>query len=228
MSILKKLLMIMVVAVMFSSNTLIANATSLEGVNPEKDKIESANEFALELKDLDENDQDKVKNKVKKLISSEKIKIQSDMDINYENISIGENLENNDIIINAPLKDKEHEVEYITIVLADNELNSYQENHFKADSENHTVDSSIWENGKESYSEIIQLDKESFEKQGEISTFGFWSKFNDCLASMGIAAWAITAASIACTGLGPGAIPCYYGLSFLTGGVIGHCYDKAK
>lgn len=228
MSILKKITMFVMVLAMVNFNLLVANASGLENGNSQDDKIQKANDFAMELENLSEGDQDLIIHKIQELVNTNEIELKSNEGIDYDNISIGKNPENEDIIINASLKNEEYNIEYITIVLSENELISYQENHFVANVENSTVDSIVWENGELSFSDNIQLSEEDFQNNNDgIVTFGFWSKFNDCLASMGVASWAITAASIACAGLGPGAIPCYYGLSFLTGGIIGHCFDKA-
>ena len=94
-------------------------------------------------------------------------------------------------------------------------------------------------NNGQKHSESIQLEAKHFKENATLTDTmdtpqlagvgGFLSKFNDCLASQGIAAWAITAASIACGALGPtpAGVACMHGLSFLTGGVIGYCFEKA-
>jgi hypothetical protein len=57
---------------------------------------------------------------------------------------------------------------------------------------------------------------------------GFWSCFNNCLASQGIAAWAVTTISILCAvscaaTFGVGCAVCLGGITVVSGSVVGYC-----
>ena len=59
----------------------------------------------------------------------------------------------------------------------------------------------------------------------------FWSCMNNCLASQGVAAWAVTLlgtiCAAACIGTaGLGCIFCLAGIDFIGGAVIGYCLSK--
>lgn len=64
--------------------------------------------------------------------------------------------------------------------------------------------------------------------KNNVSAQGWWSCFNDCLASQGVAAWAIallaSICGIACAvTVGTGCFVCLGGVTFITSGVIGYC-----
>ncbi|TWT27730.1 hypothetical protein [Planomicrobium sp. CPCC 101110] len=68
--------------------------------------------------------------------------------------------------------------------------------------------------------------------QPQTAEAGWWSNFNDCLSSQGIAGWAITSLSVicgfACIGsAGAGCVPCLLGAGLLTEGVIAYCIGMA-
>lgn len=60
---------------------------------------------------------------------------------------------------------------------------------------------------------------------------GFWGCFNNCLASQGIAAWAITALSVACGvvcvgTVGVGCLACLAGGGAVTTYTVTWCFNK--
>ncbi len=60
-----------------------------------------------------------------------------------------------------------------------------------------------------------------------------WGKFNDCLASAGIASWVIAALGTACgvacgATAGAGCVACMVGLGLVGGGTIGYCMEEAQ
>lgn len=85
-----------------------------------------------------------------------------------------------------------------------------------------------WSNG------LLVIDTALTNPVGRVSRAGFnWSKFNNCLTSAGIPAWAITAISIACTAAcagtaGVGCIVCASAAAAVAGGTISYCMDKAS
>lgn len=86
-----------------------------------------------------------------------------------------------------------------------------------------------WQNGKLMIDEVV---KQEVQNEKEVSTFGFWSDFNDCLSNQGVAAWAIQSLSLVCAGVcigtaGTGCVACLYGASFVTGGTIGTCLGSS-
>lgn len=65
------------------------------------------------------------------------------------------------------------------------------------------------------------------------NTLGFWSCLNDCLASKGVAAWAITALGIICAGgcaatAGVGCLACLAAADIGAGTVVGLCTSQCS
>ncbi|UYO06419.1 hypothetical protein [Paenibacillus sp. PSB04] len=100
--------------------------------------------------------------------------------------------------------------------------------------------------GKEVLNAVIKSDGKvisgtSIHSNGEIQdlskptmqVFGFWSCLNDCLASQGVAAWAITALGIICAAgcaatAGLGCYVCLAGADIAAGSVVGYCWGQCK
>ncbi|MBU4642500.1 hypothetical protein [Bacillus toyonensis] len=101
-----------------------------------------------------------------------------------------------------------------------NKIINVYETHFKQINEQ-SGSVKAWSDGK------LLLDKTVKE-----STSWSYSKFNDCLAGMGVPAWTVTAlmtlCGAACIGTsGLACAPCYYGAGAITGGAIGWCLGQA-
>ncbi|GAB3444565.1 hypothetical protein GCM10027570_13970 [Streptomonospora sediminis] len=80
-----------------------------------------------------------------------------------------------------------------------------------------------WVNGAKVLDRVVEAD--------QATTLG-WSEFNDCLSNAGVAAWTITAISIACAAIcagtaGAGCVPCIAAAAGGTGGVIGYCINES-
>lgn len=129
---------------------------------------------------------------------------------------------------------------YFTVIFDKNgNLEYYAEIKIVVDDVNYTSEVEVYNNGDLAKKEHLELEKEDFDlpsSNEEVATnglasffqplkasAGFWSEFNDCLASKGIAGWAITSLSVVC-GLacaataGTGCIPCLLGAGLATEG----------
>lgn len=248
----KKVLSIMMIMMLlgfssFSSNTSYAQESELD--QKVMQSIEKTKELSEDLEPV-EGSQSKVYiKKFKKLLDNGSISFHSDT-INFEDIMVVQNKKNKEVILHIPLFFDEDQNELATVYIEKNgKLKSYMENHYSADQESHEVRVEVWSDNQKVMDDTVQLTAEYFETEqktesktiaSSLNIFGvetasansftdFLKGFNNCLSAQGIAAWAIAAASIACSGLGPaGASACYYGLSFLTGGVVGYCWTSAK
>lgn len=123
-----------------------------------------------------------------------------------------------------------------------NKFNSIMEIDLIANEKNNSGKIQIWEDGKLVKNETMTLADELFEKNSSadsdsISTMSKslgdrWKIFSDCLSSQGVSTALIALAASICGGAcgvtwGAGCAPCFYGLSFISGGIIGHCFQKA-
>ncbi|MFF2154352.1 hypothetical protein ACFVVQ_03480 [Paenibacillus chitinolyticus] len=90
-------------------------------------------------------------------------------------------------------------------------------------------DALLQENGSVESGFAILSDntKQEFSKS-TVAPKGWWSCFNNCLASQGVAAWAITVVStmcgVACAAtFGIGCAICFGGITVVSGSVVGYC-----
>lgn len=121
-------------------------------------------------------------------------------------------------------------------------IKNYDEIVIIGDDQKYTTEVTVYKDGLLMGNEKQQLTKEHFEKSvsinqndDEISTMGiksWFSKFNKCLASQGIAAWVITSISIACGfacgTLTPACAACLVGAGLITEGVVTWCIGVAS
>lgn len=128
-------------------------------------------------------------------------------------------------------------------------LDYYSETKIVGNDIEYTADVAVYSNGILLNEEHLQLEQKDFEvvapkdvsKENHFFSFlkpqtasaGFWSDFNDCLASQGIAGWAITALSVACGfacigTAGAGCVPCLLGAGLLTEGVVAYCVYSSR
>lgn len=113
----------------------------------------------------------------------------------------------------------------------------------------HNIAAQIWRQGKEVLNAVITPDGKQFVQgyvahpAGQQTLDGaatplfdigcWWNQMNSCLASQGIAAWAVALVSVVCgvacaATLGAGCIACLGGISFISGAVIGYCTAYAQ
>ena len=107
----------------------------------------------------------------------------------------------------------------------------------------HNIAAQVWKQGKEVLNVVMTPDGKQFVQgyvahptgqhqtlRGAVSpqlNIGcWWNEMNSCLASQGIAAWAVALVSVVCgvacaATLGAGCIACLGGISFISGTVIG-------
>lgn len=138
---------------------------------------------------------------------------------------------------------------FFTVIFQDGKIDLYYEIKILGNLEDYSSETAIYSNGILLKEETLQFTEEDFimetqqdsVSENSISSFllkpqvaeaGWWSNFNDCLASKGIAAWAITSLSVicgfACIGTaGAGCVPCLLGAGLLTEGVIAYCIGMA-
>jgi hypothetical protein len=231
------------------SNTNSSYAKESETERKVMDSIENAKIASENLVKLDESKAKGFINKLTKLVENGSIQFHSDKEIDFSEAFVLKNKVSKEVIVQVPILFAEDTYELATVYFSKGKLTSYMENHYSADLDTYKVTVETWMDFEKIQDEVVQLEEKYFIEESEdtkdtlanaFNLFGaktvsansftdFLKGFNNCLASQGIAAWAITAASIACAGLGPaGASACYYGLSFLTGGVVGYCWTSAR
>jgi hypothetical protein len=250
----KRVLTVLMVMVLLGFSSL-SNANSSYAKESELDQkvlqgIEKAKEATEDLEKVEEKQAKVYIKKLEKLINNGSINLHTNENINFEDVLVLKNTENKEVVVQIPLLFAEDTYELATVYFSKGkELKSYMENHYSADLNSYEVKVETWVDNQIVLDNLVQLEAKYFEQEekekeetliSSLNPFGtktasanaftdFLKGFNNCLAAQGIAAWAITAASIACAGLGPaGASACYYGLSFLTGGVVGYCWTSAK
>lgn len=214
------------------------------------ESLEKAKDLTDDLEKVEGEQAEKYVKNLENLLKDGSIKFKSNGNVDLENVIIMQNQKNKEVVLQIPLFFSEDKNELATVYFSsEGELKSYMENHYSANLKSYKVQIETWTDNEKILDNTVQLEAKHFEKEQKKEDEGFLSSlnpfsvktasansftdflrgFNNCLASQGIAAWAITAAGIACAGLGPaGASACYYGLSFLTGGVVGYCWTSAK
>lgn len=181
--------------------------------------------------------------KVKKMINSDEIELKSKNKVEYNEAFGKIHIESKDTYIFVPFKVKDEQYQLNSAVIHLDENKKFvgiMEMDLKADKKSQQGVIKTWENGNIVLDKIVPLPEESFEvnindETPEFQTFGLkdrWDTFSDCLNSQGVSYALITLAGAICGGAcgatwGAGCAPCFYGLSFISGGVIGHCFQKA-
>lgn len=244
-----KVLMVVAILLMslsssFTNSKNIVSAQELDSVGFKMNEIFTNYENAdQQFEDLAYNQIEKELYEIKKMIKSDDIKVFTDNEVNYDEAfgKIHNQSSETYIFIPFEVEDEEFELNSAVIQLdKNNEFVGIMEMDLKADKESKQGTIKTWENGKAVLNDVIELPEESFEvnvvqESPGFQTFGLkdrWGTFSDCLNSQGVSYALITLAGAICGGAcgvtwGAGCAPCFYGLSFISGGVIGHCFQKA-
>lgn len=166
-------------------------------------------------------------------------KIISSKDTNEVTYSIvysltGENVESNSNL--SYLYDKDSKLLSTQYSVAiENENGDIQANIYTDNSKTFEINTSKdKETNQENITSVFKF-SENGEKQNITRSIAgaksFWSCFNSCLSSQGIAAWAVAAIGIACAGIcagtaGVGCIPCIHVAGILADATIAYCVGK--
>jgi len=190
--------------------------------------------------------------KTKKLIFNNDISLITNGGLSFSNLDVKTSDEYNVVYLPIEYENVSSELNksFLSIIFnKTGNLEYYVETKIVGNDINYSAEVEVYNNGLLVKKEHLKFEKDDFEpiliteesisqdptlfiKPIKVSA-GFWSEFNDCLASKGIAAWAITALSIAC-GLacigtaGAGCIPCLLGAGLATEGVVAYCAFKVR
>lgn len=229
-----------------------ASAKIQERQNQLQDLLTMSEEFDKNFDDASESVTKKLETNTKKLISNNEIGLVTSGNLVFSNLDVKTSDENDVVYLPIEYRNVKEELNksYFTIVFDKNgNLEYYAETTIIGDDINYAAEVEVYNNGDLAIKEHLKLEKEDFDltsSNEEIATkgltsffqpmkasAGFWSEFNDCLASKGIAGWVITALSIACGfacigTVGAGCIPCLLGAGLATEGVVAYCAFKVR
>ncbi|SES77185.1 hypothetical protein SAMN05421676_101410 [Salinibacillus kushneri] len=218
--------------------------SKMETVLKEYDEAEEAFK-KIENKQLTK-DIRKIRSKIKK----ESIKVQSNNEVNFNQAFGKVHIDSKTRYIFLPIEVENPEFQLKGVVIElknNNRVNGVMEINLEANKEDEKGTIKTWENGELVKNETMKLPEEAFQSvttespvnvsvgpsKVNAETLGDrWNTFSDCLDSQGVSYALITLAGAICGGAcgvtwGAGCAPCFYGLSFISGGVIGHCFQKA-
>ncbi|WP_146552498.1 hypothetical protein [Rummeliibacillus sp. SL167] len=217
-----------------------------------KDLLTKSDQFNEKFHGASRSIEKKLTVNTKKLIFDNKISLVTNGKLDFLNLDVKAGDENDIVYLPIVYKNVKTELNksYFAIIFDKNgHLEYYAETKIIGDDVNYTADVEVYNNGDLAKKEHLKLEKEDFDlsssneevaNKGLTSFFqpvkasaGFWSEFNDCLASKGIAAWAITALSVACgfacaSTAGVACIPCLLGAGLATEGVVSYCAFKVR
>ncbi|MGG1629637.1 hypothetical protein [Rossellomorea sp. NRS-1567] len=230
-----------------------ASAKMQEKQEQIQELLTKSEEYNEKFDDASQSDTQKLKVKTKELLSTNKISLKTDGKLDFSNFNVKTFDENKAVYLPIKYKNvkKELNVSYFVIVFDENEnLAYYNETKIIGDDVDYTSEVEVYNDGILAKKEHLELEKEDFtvapdnEKVANGNSLflffkptkasaGFWSEFDKCLSSKGIAGWAITSMSIACGlacagTLGAGCVPCLLGLGLATEGVVSYCVFKVR
>ncbi|TWT03615.1 hypothetical protein [Planomicrobium sp. CPCC 101079] len=214
--------------------------------------FENAEKFEETYSGIDSVGLTAMKDDLKRLLAKKEIKLGTHGTLDFTKVS-GKMSEDHSLIylpINYKNVENEMNKSFFTAGFKEGKLEFYYEVKIVGDNKKYTSEIELVSNGKLLNKQKLQLSKEDFNtepQKKEVSTksnsmlsllqpqtaeAGWWSNFNDCLSSQGIAGWAITSLSVicgfACIGsAGAGCVPCLLGAGLLTEGVIAYCIGMA-
>ncbi|ARB39717.1 hypothetical protein MXM59_10865 [Mammaliicoccus sciuri] len=244
---LKKVSFVFLTFVLFYSLVFLS---ALDGVNadtnPELDQ--ERQEFLGKVKDFDSEYQqsdlkelDSVKNSVQK----GEIELHN-KNLNYTNAFAKENNSQKVIYVPLEVEGVKSELNYSVLgVILDNkgQIKNYVELQIIGNDVNYTADVKSYMNGNLVKSKVLELNKKDFETSADSSlkvpgekkaqAKSWWSKFSTCMNNMGVASWAISAISVACSAVcvgtaGAGCAACIVAAGLATEGVAAKCVTEAS
>ena len=217
-----------------------------------QDLLIKSEEFNKKFDDASELVTKEFEENTKKLIFNDDISLITNGELSFSNLDVKTSDEKNVVYLPIEYENVNRELNksFLSIIFdKTGNLEYYVETKIVGNDVNYSAEVEVYNNGILAKKEYLQFDKEDFDStlltEESISqnktlfikpikvSAGFWSEFNDCLASKGIAAWAITALSVAC-GLacigtaGAGCIPCLLGAGLATEGVVAYCAFKVR
>ncbi|MFJ5763710.1 hypothetical protein ACIP9C_00015 [Lysinibacillus sp. NPDC093210] len=216
-----------------------------------QDLLIKSEEFNKKFDDASESVTKEFEENTKKLIFNDDISLNTNGELSLSDLDVKTSDEHNVVYLPIEYENVKSELNksFFSIIFdKTGNLEYYVETKIVGNDVNYTAEVEVYNNGILAKKEYLQFDKEDFDStltEESISqnniifinpikvSAGFWSEFNDCLASKGIAAWAITALSVAC-GLacigtaGAGCIPCLLGAGLATEGVVAYCAFKVR
>lgn len=228
------------------------NANAFDKVSEDLEVIlENSEKFEDTYKDVSLSDLTFMQEKLKKSLESHQVILNTQGELDFTNVQGKTSADHNLIYLPILYKhtDTDMNKSFFAVGFKNKKIDFYYEIKIIGDSENTSSEVAIYSNGNLLNEQTLQFTEDDFivESQEQFATNGssfsllqpqkveasWWSKFNDCLASKGIASWAITSLSVicgfACIGTaGAGCVPCLLGAGLLTEGVIAYCAGKAK
>lgn len=219
-----------------------AQATNFQNLDKEtRDFLIKNEQTVSEMEDLDST---QIKNYLEKYRNSSDLIRHTEGTLDFAN-AFGKRYQNIDIIYIPIIIDGVAEslnYSFFSLSIQNGELADYNEIVILGDDKNYTTDITVYKNGLLLGNKKEQLTKEHFEvnmslneDDSKVSTMGiknWFSKFSDCLASKGIASWAVTSISIACGfscgTFTPACTACLVGAGLITEGVVTWCIGIAS
>lgn len=228
------------------------NESALASVSQELDTIiDNAQKFEDTYSDVSLEELNLMKEDLTDLLKNNKVLLNTDGELDFNNVS-GKVSEDHALIYLPILYEnanKNLNKSFFTVGFKNGKVDFYYEVKLLGNEHDYSSETAMYSNGILVNEQTLQFTEEDFIMESQqdssaqtnspfsllepqVAKAGWWGNFNDCLASKGIAAWAITSLSIvcgfACIGtVGAGCVPCLLGAGLLTEGVIAYCIGMA-
>lgn len=174
---------------------------------------------------------------------NQNIKINIDGNLNYAEV-FGKSIDNQEILYIPVEIDSVREdmnFSHLAVTFKDGEYDSYMELSIVGNDVDYTSEIIVYQNGELIGQEVAELTADHFNQSGELlgenvaqaNGFTDWfSRFNYCLASQGVAGWIVISISIACGFSCGSPVPvctaCLVGAALVTEGIVVWCIGIAS
>lgn len=244
----KKLLVVFMALLMINTNILFG-ATYEDDVNTSEIDSNTEN-FMISSAEATEG-MEEIKSErlveLQGIFENQDVKINTDGNLNYGEV-FGKSIDNQEILyIPIEIENVRADMNFshLAVTFKDGEYDSYMELSIVGNDVNYTSEIIVYQNGALIGQEVAELTADHFnqnvnqsgellgENVAQANGFTDWfSRFNDCLASQGIAGWIVTSISIAC-GFScgspvPACTACLVGAALVTEGVVVWCIGIAS
>lgn len=218
-----------------------SSANQVNSITPQQKEILANNmiEFQKNSKDIKLNQKqiDQIKSKIKN------IKVHGE-ELNYNLLFAKKYKSNKYVYIPIKYNNVREDMNYSHLALVldnKNNISNYIEYRIIGNDKNYTADAAVYTNGILSKQEILQMSKEDFKGNSNISLIGekqadalnWWGRFERCMSNLGVASWVLGVISWSCSAIcvataGSGCVACIVAAGLATEGVAAKCVTEAS